>query len=424
MAVTPVIIVPGVMGSRLSMPGGTDWDPDSNAAMVGWLQRDMLTRYRDLDIGQRANADVLSGFSSTAANQISGNQDLGNIAAARQSGDAISLFSARGWAGLAWTFYGNLLVQLETKLNISGAVFTNESSPVYAFGYDWRKSNAVSAQGLSTFTNQVLGTESADQAILVTHSMGGLVARAAFLDSQYVSKVRGVVHACMPSNGSVTAYRRFFTGCNSPFDFPGNISGLVPDRLADFFLAIIMGNQPEAFATLMSGLPGPMELLPNNSYAVGEPSWLTTSPQIDLTDVYTAYGGSFQPGIISPSLDNFVSSIGGGLTGELVAAGLAARISSAQSFHASLGSVTHPRTVIMSSTGLQSDQTISFSSGTVTPNQTATGDGTVNIASASCPTMNSALIQATAPFSGLEHARVFADDRFMATLVQNVTSLL
>jgi len=417
--ITPVIVVPGVLGTRLSMPSGSDWDPDSNIAMLQWTQHDILTKHRDLNVDLRPNADILTTFSTAAADQISNNQDLVNIAAARQR-DTISLFSFRGWAGLAWAFYGNLLIQLETKLNVTGSVFTNESLPVYAFGYDWRKSNAISSQALSTFTNQVLSTEGADQAILVTHSMGGLVARAEFQqDAAFVSKVRGVVHVCMPSNGSVTAYRRFFTGCISPFDFPGDLLQLIPDRLTDFLLAIIMGQPKEAFATLMSGLPGPMELLPNDSYAAGEPSWLATDPQIDLTDVFSAYKGPFQPGIISDSLDIFLSGVGGGLTGEFVKAALAARISSAQQFHGTVGSTTHPHTIIMSSTGLTTDETVSFV-GNMSVNQTATGDGTVNIASASCPTLDAGSIEANTSVNGLEHAKVFADDAFMLALVSHV----
>jgi len=52
--------------------------------------------------------------------------------------------------------------------------------PVHAFGYDFRRSNFDSGDALLAFIANVIASHpGAEQVILVTHSMGGLVARAA-----------------------------------------------------------------------------------------------------------------------------------------------------------------------------------------------------------------------------------------------------
>ena len=36
-ALVPIVFIPGVMGTRLDIPGGSDWDPDYTPSMAGWL---------------------------------------------------------------------------------------------------------------------------------------------------------------------------------------------------------------------------------------------------------------------------------------------------------------------------------------------------------------------------------------------------
>ena len=55
--------------------------------------------------------------------------------------------------------------------------------PVYACGYNWLRSNLVSAKRLAERIDKVIKdnnskSSTCDQVILITHSMGGLVARA------------------------------------------------------------------------------------------------------------------------------------------------------------------------------------------------------------------------------------------------------
>lgn len=88
--------------------------------------------------------------------------------------------------------------------------------PVYAAGYNWLESNDVSAKKLSSHIQNILqdcrnrlGFE-CDKVILVTHSMGGLVAR--MCAKKYSSDVMGIIHGVLPVNGSGTAYHRIVSG--------------------------------------------------------------------------------------------------------------------------------------------------------------------------------------------------------------------
>ncbi|MEV0538467.1 esterase/lipase family protein [Nocardia salmonicida] len=49
------------------------------------------------------------------------------------------------------------------------------SGELFAYQYDWTKSNKTSAEGLATFVKQVLADTGAGQVDIVNHSMGGMV---------------------------------------------------------------------------------------------------------------------------------------------------------------------------------------------------------------------------------------------------------
>jgi PGAP1-like protein len=71
--------------------------------------------------------------------------------------------------------------------------------PVYAVGYNWLASNSVAAERLQGEINRITqhynqGQFSCKQVVLVTHSMGGLVARACAQLPGMAETIVGVVH--------------------------------------------------------------------------------------------------------------------------------------------------------------------------------------------------------------------------------------
>lgn len=89
----------------------------------------------------------------------------------------------------------------------------------FEFPYDWRKDNRIAARRLSRFLEQVIGERRAEgnvgcRAILVTHSMGGLVARYYLeaLQGWGDGLVRSLITMGTPFRGSVNALRTLVNG--------------------------------------------------------------------------------------------------------------------------------------------------------------------------------------------------------------------
>jgi pimeloyl-ACP methyl ester carboxylesterase len=139
--------------------------------------------------------------------------------------------------------------------------------PVWACGYNWLESNADSAKRLVQRIQDVLKHYNhpdcqfipEGRVILVTHSMGGLVARAAAKLAE--KDILGIVHGVQPVGGAPVVYRRFRAGTETsgPLDVMGAIA------------AEILGWDAKAITCVMANSPGPMELLPTRHYPSG---WL------------------------------------------------------------------------------------------------------------------------------------------------------
>ncbi len=324
----PIVFVPGVMGSRLTFTAIDEhWDPDSSWSMVHWL-RISATRSRD-ELRHTTPAVVMTT-----------NDDL--------SQDEID----HGYAGVAMAFYVPFLRYLRGQ-NFKLGVET----PVYAVGYDWRQSNKSSGAYVMRMVNRILAAEGASQIILLSHSMGGMVTRSAMKDG-LAGKVLGVVHIFQPVDGAPVLYRRFFTGAQSKID-------------GGFGLSTVLGSTAGKFATISSGMPGPLQLLPTNRYRdTGGKAWLYYKKggvtAAWTGDVFELYTGSAAP----PALLNFASPPRG--ISAAVAADLKANVLKASSFHAALGHYQHPRTRTIHSSGLDTDMAIVFDPPTQPPAQLQT----------------------------------------------------
>jgi pimeloyl-ACP methyl ester carboxylesterase len=395
-AVVPIVFVPGVMGSRLDIPGGSDWDPDYQPSMAGWLACSTRAGRKDLSVTNKPNVTVIKKLSDytmgeDAQGEIKGDKELVSVAASFDSDDAVALYEERGWGGVAWGFYGPILTYLEKRFN-HPKYQPSGRHPVYAYGYDWRKSNAVSADGLVARVKAIKKDDwpDAKKVVIVTHSMGGLVARYACVKRGLSDLVLGVVHTVLPSNGAIAAYRRFFTGCVKAYDNDG-----------DWKLNTVLGDAWWKYAAYMSGLPGPMQLMPNQRYAetrevevfpLSTPDWLITKPQVDLAKIYEVYRGETPPGIVRPESEfplvgYQIADISMIWDTEIVP-GLRARISEAEAFHNELADGAHRHTWVYFSTGLKTDEKVDWTA----PEgsrfiQAETGDGTVPSLSAVCPGM-------------------------------------
>jgi len=298
--IIPIIFIPGIMGTNLRVKNSRDhaWRPP-NGKLAGLIQviqylgKDAEARKQVLH-PDRVEVDENGPVDLTrkVENQLKGAPDLNPEKLAK-------LF---GWGELHRDSYGRILntlqerlhdilkpdgtpddawVQLvleQQKIHQFGAEkafeeiapedltsFANAAYPVHAVGYNWLQSNNVSVlrlvekiEAITDFYKTTLNKD-CEKVILVTHSMGGLVARACTQLQGKTDKVLGVVHGVMPAIGAPATYKRMRAG------FEG-------------VEQVLLGRNAAEATAVLTQSPGPMELLPTPEYKAklpgGAQHWL------------------------------------------------------------------------------------------------------------------------------------------------------
>ncbi len=128
--------------------------------------------------------------------------------------------------------------------------------PVHAMGYNWLKGSKGSGIIIAKrITALIRNYESqgfqCEKVILVTHSMGGLVARAVIHPEmgKLNDKVLGIVHGVMPAIGAGAAYKRMRCGVEG-----------------DDIAAKVIGNKGTLMTAVLGNAQGGLELLPSQAY--------------------------------------------------------------------------------------------------------------------------------------------------------------
>jgi len=129
------------------------------------------------------------------------------------------------------------------------------SYPIYAFGYNWLRSNDENGRLLSERIKEIIlennkGHVACQQVIVVTHSMGGLVARACAALPEMPEKIVGIVHGVMPAVGAAVAYRRCKVG--------------MADE--DYVAGLVIGSDGREVSAVFAQAPGALQLLPSAEY--------------------------------------------------------------------------------------------------------------------------------------------------------------
>ena len=141
--------------------------------------------------------------------------------------------------------------------------------PVHAFGYNWLQSNADSGKKLKQRIEEIVrgyaeargpGGKPAftcRQVILVTHSMGGLVARMAsklLKNEGREDLILGIIHGEMPALGAPVMYRRMACG----FESSGG--------MASWGFSRIMGATAAESMPVLAFSPAALQLAPTPDY--------------------------------------------------------------------------------------------------------------------------------------------------------------
>jgi len=274
--IIPVVFVPGIMGSNL-MSTRTKSEPvwlvDSQASMASWIVKGASKRKMILD-PQKTTV-----------------YDCGIIPQGTDQKD--HELKRRGWGEVSNMSYGAFLVWLENTLDdvyrdtdygreglraqlmkqvvakAPGVTALSHDEvalsyryqfPVHAVGYNWLQDNADSAQRLHERIEYFMNyypnrfNYECKQVILLTHSMGGLVARHYSEVLNQRDKVLGIVHGVMPATGAATAYKRVKAGTEG-----------------DIGTSHVLGVDAAEVTAVFAQSPGALQLLPSTEYGKG---WL------------------------------------------------------------------------------------------------------------------------------------------------------
>jgi pimeloyl-ACP methyl ester carboxylesterase len=300
--VIPVIFVPGIMGTNLrvrrdvKLPedyplkgGDPAWRPPNSKA-EGLLEARKWSKRNPGERQMILNPDFLE-IDET------GELDVGTCSLTRD------VMRERGWGEIFNGSYGTLLYELQSHLDMTFRVnnlgqreirehwqtvmkcdpwrqwgvrnvelvtegelekYAAYQYPLYAVGYNWLQSSALSAQRLEKRVNEIIKwwrdrKYKCSQVILVTHSMGGLVARACA--KRIPGSIAGVIHGVMPALGAPVAYRRIACGTEKSSPSNDTYQNFVAEKFAE-----VAGKTAAETTPVMAVSPGVLELLPNHRY--------------------------------------------------------------------------------------------------------------------------------------------------------------
>lgn len=294
--VVPVVFIPGIMGTNL-------WN--TRTKKIAWIAPNTDT----IPAKFGAVGSFVSALFSSAKdrqNDLDGRKGMittyhdGPI---RTEGLIESLskeeLKKRGWGGIMRSAYHPIMISIQNEMNtimldqalqgwwknhsdlhpadwgdwnnnpplsaIDNSAELKHSAEityeVWAGGYNWLQSNKDSAKDImDLIDNKILPNyPTAKKVIIVTHSMGGLVARA-MVGAYGYDKIYGIIHGAMPATGAPAAYRRIRAG----FEGEG-IEGFVTRQ--------ILGPTAKETVAVLAYSRGELELLPAANYKDGE-SWL------------------------------------------------------------------------------------------------------------------------------------------------------
>jgi pimeloyl-ACP methyl ester carboxylesterase len=249
-SIVPVIFVPGFIGTRLTV-GKRSWDPDRLRVMaLQWLGADLEDKleffnHKNTATILRSDPDLFPGS--------------GKVHESREK---------RGHFTVVQEAYGKFIREIDE------ASFGTLTCPVHVAAYDWRQSPYDSASALKKAIEDVTSDKKTPKVIVVTHSMGGLVARWAFHRFRALAaKVKGVIHVAQPVAGAPKLYRAVVAGLAEEWG-DGNLAKILPRS----------GEAPKAKKGKATGdppspgdaaralvlMPSAIELLPTRHYQLSK----------------------------------------------------------------------------------------------------------------------------------------------------------
>jgi hypothetical protein len=370
----PLVFVPGIMGSRLRVAGEETDEKQKKLPKLRWDPSDTS----------------IGGFMWTHFIGASGAARRRMLVGAPNDGfkpEYLEVDNEDPYKdGVHGVFnsYEKFLKQL--KDHDWGEVSRIFEFPVYAVGYNWTASNRDSGKKLVERIKKIIEeakgvTGLCEKVIVITHSMGGIVARAASALCGGESLMLGIIHTVQPAAGAPAAYWRMKAGFEGSDSFG--------------FLQKALGNSGPKVTSVLGNIPGGLELLPNQRYRhkaddSGYDPWLVAyedgtavvsvpknDPYADIyevpavpapTDDNQAPSGNAYWGLVDPALLNPREDSKGGNADDALDEDASSvdwkeykhTLGTAKQFHKDLDIYTHPHTLCLAGTGSETATVIEF----------------------------------------------------------------
>lgn len=233
----PIIIIPGIMGSRLFI-SNTDFTVDS----VAWDPA--VSPKGIMQINERLDPSNTVYVRPCEDQNVDQNKD-----------NPQSTVDEFGQEYGALASYKEIVLRLCEEFDYRDP---EKARPVYFFSFDWRRSNVYNAVLLRSEIYKTLQETGAQKVDLVCHSMGGLVASRYYTDYRLEKKINKIITVGTPFEGapkllnSVLNWDVIGTGAN-PFE---------KDTWTDIALALLGGMR----GSLKASFDGVAELCPTDAY--------------------------------------------------------------------------------------------------------------------------------------------------------------
>lgn len=345
-AETPIIFIPGLMGSRL-------FNTINNQEDEVWADTEKISSLLSnphplmvLELASDGSAPARDDAAYKTIHTVPGTAGI------------ITRLKGQAWGqNIDEDFYDTIIKHFEAK-------GYTENVDLWAYPYDWRKDLRKSADGLDALVQKVLTQTGRSQVYLVAHSLGGLVTRQYISDQARASKVKSAVILGTPFLGTPKAFYALQEGdCINKLPVIGYC---IPKK--------------EVIKALAPNFPAFYQIMPSEAYlTVKGGGFYGVGRNIDVTGVCTdclTYNATYQ------------SSIAANLNSTLAA--------DAKAFHTQLDAQSGWNNVPVHIIGGQNQSTIvgirqyvrsswlGFSETTIhEPIYTTAGDGTVSFLSVS-----------------------------------------
>ncbi len=255
---TPLILIPGVMGSKFAVAGS-----------INNITRQVLANPLDLS-GSCTTTSLLPAWSYSSNELLWIDENVSDWFNTTQD----KIVPCANFLDVLQLQHDGQTNMYPVSLNdqITDHPYNNDTIPyltqhagyrlnqdLFIYPYDWRKDLSANVAGLDALINSATASAATTQVDILAHSMGGLVARKYISDATRAQKVHTLVELGTPHVGTSTFLAHLlYNKAAIQYEIPDNIPVIGSKNIH-----IVNGQEVNK---LVQNFPGAFELLPSKQY--------------------------------------------------------------------------------------------------------------------------------------------------------------